>query len=57
MAKDDEVKQVIREMLGRISIEQLMKDVFFDGYDNFEDYRKYGDSFVAIKREDDDGEA
>lgn len=45
---DEKVRRLWEEMFGKLSISQLIKDIYFDGYDSYEDYVKYGDAFVRI---------
>ena len=48
MTDDRKVKAAIEEINGKLDIAQMLKDLLYDGYDNYEDYVKYGDSFVKI---------
>jgi len=35
-------------------LRQCIKDAFFDGYDTYADYIKYGDAFVPFELKEDD---
>ena len=45
-----EIMNFIEKAIMSIDLEQNMKDILFDGFDNYEDYEKYGDAFVYPKK-------
>ncbi len=45
----DNVKKELEELFMQIDIKPLLRKVFFDGFDNYADYEKYGDMFVKLR--------
>jgi hypothetical protein len=48
MKKEVDVKELFKKLAEDIDLKQLIIDTYFDGFDNQEDYEKYGDAFVKI---------
>lgn len=41
-----EIMSFLNDTLTSINLEDNLKAIFFDGFDNEEDYEKYGDAFI-----------
>jgi len=46
---DEKVEAALGEFVESLNTEQLLKDLLYDGFDTYEDYVRYGDSFVKLK--------
>ena len=43
-----EIEQAFEEMINKIDLEKELRFIFFGGFETYEDYEKYGDSFIEI---------
>lgn len=48
---DQQVLNWYNEFFRSIDLETEIKKLLYDGFDNYEDYKKYGDLFVEVKKE------
>ncbi len=46
---DDEIRATLTAGMNDLDLLQMMKDVFLDGYDTYDDYVRYGDAFVRLR--------
>ena len=49
---DKEVKKFWDDRFSKIDLKQMIKDTYFGGFDNYEDYVKYGDLFIYLEFKD-----
>lgn len=48
---EDKIKKFYDSLLSDLDLKDLLKKKFLDGFDSYEDYKKYGDAIILINKD------